>query len=218
MGTIRSSAAGIINRFGAGAVTLMRRLRLPLTGLICRLLVAARINQSHLTLFRMTLLCAFYFVFVGGFFGVALAVMLTAWVLDCVDGDLARLLGNDNATGEFEDAFGDNLACLVFPLALISTGFINGTVGALFIFAAASDLWISHRLAHPENRNELAGFRPKGDLWLSLARKTVWVVQYAFMFFRLDFFNPVYIALSGVLCLSVATNYVIIVKERLRLL
>jgi phosphatidylglycerophosphate synthase len=216
MNTILSSAAGIINRFGAAAVKLMRRVRRPLTGLACRLLVSARINQSHLTLFRMSLLCAFYFIFVRGFFGVALAVMLTAWVLDCVDGDLARLLGNDNATGEFEDAFGDNLACLIFPLALISTGFIKGTVGALFIFAAASDLWISHRLARPENKHELCGFRPKGDLWLSLARKTVWVVQYAFMFFRLDFFNPVYIVLSVILSLSVTTNYVVIVRERLR--
>jgi phosphatidylglycerophosphate synthase len=217
MATPRGFIARQVDALGAAAVKLMRWVRRPLTGFVCRLLVAARINQSHLTLLRIFLLLAFYFVFVRGLLGFALALMLTAWVLDCIDGDLARLLGNDNSIGEFEDAFGDNLACLVFPLALISRGLVNTTIGALFIFAAASDLWISRRSVSPGSKGEIAGFRPKGDIWLSLARKVVWVAQYAFMFFHLDYFNPVYSGLAVVLCLSVATNYLLIVRERLRL-
>jgi phosphatidylglycerophosphate synthase len=207
-----------VDRFGSSAVKLMRRVRRPLTGFVCRLLVAARINQSHLTLFRMLLLVAFYFVFIMSYWGAALALMLIAWFLDCVDGDLSRLLGNDNSVGEFEDAFGDNLACLVFPLALINKGLVSSSVGALFIFTAATDLWISRRASAPGSNNDIAGFRPKGDIWLSLARKAVWVAQYAFMCFHLDLFNPVYAVLSAMLCLSVAANYLLIVKDRLKLL
>jgi phosphatidylglycerophosphate synthase len=196
-------------------VSFYRRIRRPVSSAICRGLISLHINQSHLTLSRMFLMIVFYFAWVSSFFIGAFILLVLVFILDCLDGDLSRMLGHDTPLGEFEDVMGDNLACLIFPLALIQTGQLKGVLGALFIFSAFAVLW----LANPKkplsgNSSELL-FWPKGDLFLTLARKVIWIVMYLFLLFRISIFDSVYAGLSIVLCISTAVHYYQIIKSRL---
>jgi len=142
--------------------------------------------------------------------------MLAAWILDCIDGDLSRMLKNDNAVGEFEDVFGDNLVFLIFPVALIQTGLLNGVLGALFVFSAFAVLWMAERKQTGGGEPVSLTFHPKGDLFLSLSRKAVWVLMYLFVFFRFDIFTEAYIAITVILLISVMINYFQIIRSRLK--
>lgn len=204
-----------LDNLGRILVLFMRKIRWPVTSAICRFLIRLHVNQSHLTLSRIFLLVGFYFVWVSSFFTLALVLVLSAWVLDCLDGDLSRILGHDTPLGEFEDVMADNFACLIFPLSLIQRGMLNGVWGALFIYSAFNVLWLANRNQPQDvDRAELV-FRPKGDIILSLSRKAIWVVMYAFLFFRISIFNPTYVVTSVVLCVSTIINYYQIIKSRL---
>ncbi len=194
---------------------LYRKIRWPITSAICRVLMLMHINQSHLTLSRIFVLIALYFTWVNSFFTTALILMLTVFILDCLDGDLSRMLGHETPVGEFEDVMADNLACLILPLALIQTGRLNSVLGALFIFSALSVLWLAKRKILRNGNDIQLLFWPKGDIFQSLSRKVIWFVMYLFVFFRIDIFNPSYAVISIVLCISTAVNYYQIVKSRL---
>jgi phosphatidylglycerophosphate synthase len=194
---------------------LYKKMRWPITSAICRILMVMNINQSHLTLSRIFILIALYFVWVSSIFTAALVLMLAVFILDCLDGDLSRMLGHDTPVGEFEDVMADNLACLILPLALIQTGQLKGVLGALFIFSALSVLWLAKR-KKPQDGNETELiFWPRGDIFQSLSRKVIWFVMYLFVFFRIDIFNPSYAVISIVLSISTVVNYYQIVKSRL---
>jgi len=129
--------------------------------------------------------------------------MLSAWALDCVDGDLSRMLGHDSSTGVFEDIMGDNLACLVFPLALIQTGLLNGVIGGLFIFGSFTNIWMI-------NRDKDGGgliFRPRSSMVISLPAIFIWALMFGYLFFRFNIFNGSFLAVAILLSLSVAGNY-----------
>lgn len=157
---------------------------------------------------------AIYFSWVNEALWVALGLMLADWVLDCIDGDLSRMLHHDNAVGEFEDVFTDNFAFLVFPLALIQTSRLSGVPGTLFVFGAFSVLWMAERKQSPAG--DSLEFHPKGDLILSLARKAVWILMYLFILFRLDIFTASYAVMAAILAVSVAVNYFQIIRSRLK--
>jgi phosphatidylglycerophosphate synthase len=194
---------------------LYRKIRWPITSSICRVLMVMHINQSHLTLSRIFVLIALYFAWVSTFFTAALILMLTVFILDCLDGDLSRMLGHETPVGEFEDVMVDNLACLILPLALIQTGQLKGVLGALFIYAALSVLWLAKRKKPRDGNEAELIFWPRGDIFQSLSRKIIWLVMYLFVFFRIEIFNPSYAVISIVLCISTAVNYYQIVKSRL---
>ncbi len=194
---------------------LIRKVRPPLTAPICRFLIRLQVNQSHLTFSRFFLLIGFYFAFVNTFYGLALGLAVTAWIIDCLDGDLSRMLGHATVLGEFEDVMGDNFACLIFPLALIQTGFIDGAWGGLFIFAAFTVFWISNRNQPKDADGPELVFRPKGDIFLSITRIVIWILMWLFLFFRVNIFNQVYAASAVILCFSTALNYYQIVRSRL---
>ncbi len=200
---------------GRVLISLYRKIRWPVTSAICQLLIVLHINQSHLTLSRIFLLIVFYFAWVNSFFTGALILMMTAFITDCLDGDLSRMLGHDSPVGEFEDVMGDNFACLIFPLALIQTGQLNSVTGALFIFSAFSVLWLANRKKPGDANSAELIFWPKGDLFLTLSRKVIWIVMYIFLFFRISIFDSVYAILSIVLGISTAVNYYQIIKSRL---
>jgi phosphatidylglycerophosphate synthase len=203
-----------ITSLGRSIVSLIRRVRRPVTLAICRFLIRLGINQTHITLTRMFLLIGVYFAWVYTDLGVALAVMLIAWSMDCIDGDLSRLLGNDNAVGEFEDVFGDNLVFLIFPLALASTGLLSGELATIAVFAAYAVLWLAVRQQSPDSVTLV--FHPKGDLVVTFTRKAVWVLMYLYIFFRIDFFTASYAAITAAHLLSVVVNYFQIIRPRLR--
>lgn len=194
---------------------LYRKIRRPLTSAICRVLMLMHINQSHLTLSRVFIMIALYFVWVNSFFTAALILMLTVFILDCLDGDLSRILGHETPVGEFEDVMVDNLACLILPLALIQTGQLKGVLGALFIYSALSVLWLAKRKKPRDGDKTELIFWPRGDIFQSLSRKVIWLVMYLFVFFRIDIFNLSYAVISLVLCISTAVNFYQIVKSRL---
>jgi phosphatidylglycerophosphate synthase len=204
-----------IDKIGAKTVDLMRKTRRPVTFAASRLFIRLHINQSHITLGRILLLTGLYFAWINFALYIALGLMLSAWILDCVDGDLSRMLHHDNALGEFEDVFADNFACLIFPLILIETGRVYGVLGALFIFASYAVMWMA-RTKQTQDRG-LPGlvFVPKGDIFLSLSRKVIWVLMYLFILFRLDIFNPAYAILTTVLSLSSISSYYNIIRSRL---
>jgi phosphatidylglycerophosphate synthase len=205
-----------VTRIGCKIVALMRKTRRPLTFAACRLFIRLHINQSHITVSRIFLLIGFYFSWVNSAFSTALGLMLAAWILDCIDGDLSRMLKNDNAVGEFEDVFGDNLVFLIFPVALIQTELLNGVLGALFVFSAFAVLWMAERKQTGGGEPVSLTFHPKGDLFLSLSRKAVWVLMYLFVFFRFDIFTEAYIAITVILLISVMINYFQIIRSRLK--
>ncbi|RJO62002.1 MAG: hypothetical protein C4542_05005 [Dehalococcoidia bacterium] len=205
-----------VTGLGYKIVALMRKTRRPLTFAACRLFIRLHINQSHITVSRIFLFAGFYFAWVYSAFSVALGLMLAAWILDCIDGDLSRMLKNDNAIGEFEDVFVDNLAFLIFPLALIQTGLLNGVLGALFVFSAFSVLWMAERKQTGGGEPVSLAFHPKGDLFLSLSRKVAWVLMYLFVLFRFDIFTEAYIAITAILLISVMINYFQIIRSRLK--
>jgi len=79
-------------------VSVIRKLRWLVTSVICRFLIRLHINQTHLTVSRIVLLIIFYFAWVNSLFAAAFILMLAAWALDCVDGDLSRMLGHYSST------------------------------------------------------------------------------------------------------------------------
>ena len=202
-----------INRLRANAGVLLRRIRHPLTFTICRFLIRLHINQTHLTLTRIFLVIGLYFVWDKSS-AAALALLLGDVVLDCLDGDLSRMLGNDNAVGEFEDLFADNLIFLIFPLALIHTGLLSGALGVIFVFCSFSVLCLAERKQTCSGDTLI--FHPKGDLFLSLSRKAVWILMYLFIFFKINIFNEAYIAITAVLLTSLSINYFQIISSRLK--
>lgn len=217
LGWLRSLSAAATG-LGYKIVAIMRKTRRPLTLAACRLFIRLHINQSHVTVSRLFLFIGIYFAWVYAAFSVALGLMLTDWILDCIDGDLSRMLKNDNAVGEFEDVFVDNLAFLIFPLALIQSGLLNGVPGALFVFSAFSVLWMAERKQTGSGESAALAFHPKGDLLLSLSRKVVWVLMYLFVLFRFDIFTPTYVVLTAILSVSVMVNYFQIIRSRLKFL
>ena len=192
-------------------VSVIRKLRWPVTSVICRFLIRLHINQTHLTVSRIFLLIIFYFAWVNSLFAASFILMLAAWALDCVDGDLSRMLGHDSSTGVFEDIMGDNLACLVFPLALIQTGLLNGVIGGLFIFGSFTNIWMI-------NRDKDGGgliFRPRSSMVISLPAIFIWALMFGYLFFRFNIFNGSFLAVAILLSLSVAGNYFQIIRARL---
>ena len=125
------------------------------------------------------------------------------------------MLKHDDAVGEFEDVFGDNLVFVIFPMALIQTGLLPGALGALFVFCAFSVLWMAQRKQSGGGGPATLVFHPKGDLLLSLSRKAVWILMYLYVFFRLDIFEPSYFLLTALLLIAVAVNYFQIIRTRL---
>ncbi len=216
MGNWLSSVSKVVTRIGGSAVTLMRKIRKPITFAVCRFFIRLHINQSHLTVTRILLLVGLYFAWLNLNLGVALSLMLGAWVLDCMDGDLSRMLKHDDAVGEFEDVFGDNLVFMVFPLALIRTGLLGGVIGTLFVFCAISVLWMAERKQTASGGAVSLIFHPKGDLLLGLSRKAVWILMYLFVFFKFDLFKPTYAVITVILLMSVTVNYFQIIRSRLR--
>jgi len=204
-----------IERINDSASTLVRQTRSPISYPICRLLIKLHINQSHVTLSRIIMLIGFYLAWAYNHHWLAFSLMLTAWLLDCVDGDLSRSLGNENEVGRFEDAWADNFACLIFPLALIQSGQLSGVLGALFIFAAFADYWLSGRPGKFVNQNTNLAFKPRGDIWLRLTRKIIAILLYLFIFFKVDIFNYAYGVMTLGLCLAAAFNYWQIIRSRL---
>jgi phosphatidylglycerophosphate synthase len=199
---------------GRSIVALMRRLRRPATFAVSRFFIRLGVNQTHLTVVRIFLLAGVYFAWVYLDLGVALAIMLMAWALDCLDGDLSRMLGNDNAVGEFEDVFADNLVFVVFPLALISTHLLGGALAALSVFAAYSVLWLAERRQSADGKTLV--FHPKGDLLLTLTRKAVWLLMYLYIFFRLDIFTASYAVITALHLVSAGVNYFQVIRSRLK--
>jgi phosphatidylglycerophosphate synthase len=210
-----SSLTEVLTRFGRSVMTVIRRLRKPLTDAACSLFIRLRINQTHITAARMLIMIGFYFAWVDGRIGLALGVMLSAWLLDCVDGDLSRRLGNDNAIGEFEDYFADNLVFLIYPLALSQSGYLAPALAGLMIFSASSVLWMAVRKQSASGDSLV--FHPQGDLLLRLSRGTMWVLMYLFIFFRWNAFDAAYAVLGAALGTSVLVNYFQIIRSRLRL-
>lgn len=206
-----NTVVGWANTLRDRCTGLIRKLRPPLTAPLCRFLIRLHINQTHLTLIRFAALIGFYFAFTHTAFVLSLVLVLLAWVLDCLDGDVSRMLGRADAAGAFEDLMGDNFACLVFPLALMQTGRLNPVWGGLFIFAAFTEVWLANRIS---NGSDLV-FQPQADIFLSLSRKAVWIVMYLFLFFRISFFNPVFAAAAVVLCVAIAAHYFQIIRSRL---
>jgi phosphatidylglycerophosphate synthase len=192
-------------------VAFVRQVRWPVTSVIGRFLMRSHINQTHLTMARIFFLIVFYFVWVNSFFIAALVLMLAAWALDCLDGDLSRMLGHDSSIGVFEDIMGDNLACLVFPLALIQTGLLNGVIGGLFIFASFTNIWMINR-----NQDE-AGlvFQLRSSMFVSLPAVFIWALMFGYIFFKFNIFNGSFLVVAILLCLSVAGNYFQIIRARL---
>jgi phosphatidylglycerophosphate synthase len=205
-----------VDNIGRNIVAVMRKIRRPVTFAACRLLIHLHINQSHITLVRTFLLIGFYFAWVNSVISVAMGLMLSAWILDCTDGDLSRMLHNDNALGEFEDVMGDNFACLIFPLALIQAGQLCGVIGGLFIFSAFSVMWIANKKQTQDGQSISLTFSPKGNIFLSLSRKVVWVLMYLFVFFKIDIFNPTYTAITLILSISLVVCYYQIIRSRLK--
>ncbi len=214
MGNPLSAASSIITGIGKSSVTLIRRLRLPVTGAICSALVRLGANQTHLTTIRMLLMGGFYFAWVDGRIGLAFALMMSSVTLDCIDGDLSRRLGHDNAVGEFEDYFADNMVFLLFPLALSQSGLLLPLLAGLTIFSASSLLWMAERKQSASGDSLI--FHPKGDLLLSLSRKAVWILMYLFIFFGWDIFDETYAVLGAAMAVAVAVNYFQIIRSRLK--
>ena len=112
--------------------------------------------------------------------------MLAAWALDCLDGDLSRMLGQDSSIGEFEDIMGDNLACLVFPLALMQTGLLNGVIGGLFIFASFSNLWLINRNQPNDSGGVRLAFEPRSSMFISIPAISIWALMFVYIFFKFN--------------------------------
>jgi phosphatidylglycerophosphate synthase len=196
-------------------VAFIRKVRWPVTSAICRVLIRLHINQTHLTLSRIFFLIVFYFAWVYSFFTAALILMLAAWALDCLDGDLSRMLGQDSSIGEFEDIMGDNLACLVFPLALMQTGLLNGVIGGLFIFASFSNLWLINRNQPNDSGGVRLAFEPRSSMFISIPAISIWALMFVYIFFKFNVFATGFLVVAVLLCLSVAVNYYQIIKSRL---
>jgi len=205
------------NKINSSTSAFFRQVRSPISKPICCLFIKLHINQSHVTLSRIVMLIGFYFAWAYDHRWLAFALMLTAWLLDCVDGDLSRMLDNENEVGKFEDAWADNFACLIFPLALIQSGQLIGILGALFIFGAFADYWLTGRPDKLDYQNANLVFKPRGDLWLRLTRKIIAILLYIFIFFKVDIFNYAYGVMTLGLCLAVAFNYLQIIRSRLKI-
>lgn len=203
-----------IDRFGNTCYYALRTFRQPVTRPICRLLIALRINQSHISVTRLIVLVGFLPLWINQYYWAAILLLATYFFLDFIDGDLARMLKRDSDLGKFEDSMSDNFMVVVLPLALIWQGLVLGALGAYYIFISSISWWLS---VIRRNRRVISDwlFRPEASGFLHFSRfwvVTILIILYAF--WRIDVFNATMVVLSIILTASSAYDYYQITKER----
>jgi len=110
-----------------------RRLSWPLTRLILKTkLSAGAVSVVSIALGAVGGIC---FAFNTALWnGVAVALLLLSWVLDCVDGEVARARGAASLDGEFIDACRHQIACPAL-FAGIALGVVARHPGAVWLLA-----------------------------------------------------------------------------------
>jgi len=78
-------------------------MRRPVTNGICDLLIRFHIKPWHVSLFRIVVLIGILPLWAFGYYFLALLALFINYLLDTLDGDLARILGSDSDLGKFED-------------------------------------------------------------------------------------------------------------------
>lgn len=135
------------------------------------------------------------------------------YLLDILDGDLARMLGLDSDLGKFEDINSDNFAVVILMLALINKGLIMGLLGGYYIFAATLSWWLSVIRKIGSVRSDWL-FKPEASATLHILR--FWIVpilMIIYAFWRTDVFSVAISVVSVFLTIIMVCDYYQIVKQ-----
>jgi cardiolipin synthase len=84
--------------------------------------------SNTITLFRIALIAPLFWLLLGGSGWAAVGVYLTAGLLDVVDGQVARRLGETSKIGAMLDLIGDRLLTFAMVLGLAVGGALQGWV------------------------------------------------------------------------------------------
>lgn len=192
------------------------RKRLLITIPICNLLKQFHINQSHISILRALVLVAFFLLWINHQYIIATFLLVLNFLLDLIDGDLARMLKTDSDLGKFEDVTVDNIMVIIFPLALIWQGLISGFLGAYYIYIVSLSWWLSViRLNQREKTNWI--IKPQAYALLHFMRFwIITVLMFMYAFWRVDIFWETILILSIILSAISLYDYYQIIKVRLK--
>jgi phosphatidylglycerophosphate synthase len=173
-----------------------------------------KINPSHVTGTRFFVLIAFFFLWINQEFIAAVMLLLLNWLLDGIDGDLARMKRVDSDLGKFEDVTADNFMVVILPLALTWQGLISGFTGAYYIFIVSLSWWFSVLRLNQKTKSTWI-IKPQAAGLLHIPRFwTVTLLMFAYAFWHLDIFQEVIIILSVLLTYVVIQDYYQLIKRR----
>jgi phosphatidylglycerophosphate synthase len=189
-------------------------IRKPITTPICKFFIMLHMKESHITATRFIILIAFLSLWIHEHYYIAISLLAINIMLDVVDGDLARILNTDSDVRKFEDVMVDNIAVVVFPLALIWQGLISGFLGAYYIFMMTLSWWLSVIRRNSILRSKWL-FRAQASPFLFIARFCiVTFLMFLYALFKLDAFSPVMIAVSTILTLGAGYDYWYIIRSK----
>jgi phosphatidylglycerophosphate synthase len=154
-------------------------------------------------------------LWINQYYFIALLFLFINFLLDVIDGELARMLKTDSDLGKFEDLMVDNFMVVVLPLALIWQGLVPGFLGAYYIFVATLSWWLSVIRRNRGVKSDWI-FRPEASGLLHFSRFWVLtILMFLYVFSRVDVFTNTILVLSIVLTVSCIYDYYQIIKERL---
>jgi len=176
---------------------------------ILRLLAILKITPNQITIFRLIFIAPIaYYFFIENLTGVLIFYLLF-WLLDLVDGALARYLGLQSDKGRFLDSVVDN-----FMYAVLILGFIYIEAAWAWLLAANILLefmvqllaTIKKKLNTPSDW--LINVQPDAPYFKSAAHLAL--LAY---FFGYNFLNPFFVFLNGWLAITVFYYFLIIEKK-----
>ena len=186
---------------------LYRKFSLPLTAVALFLGISANV----MTLFSFTFLIISFVSFCNGLFLIGASSYFFAYILDFVDGNIARYFSKSNYFGKFIDGLVDSLTFLLFPSVAIGNVFFGkvhefsdselplGIINSfIFLFLAYFNVRIAYLRAEINNSNNSSSLVTAREDRTSM----IWVL---FKFYKKSF-NLLISALPIVLLLFVLFN------------
>jgi len=172
---------------------------------ITKVLMFLRITPNMVSIFGVFLMVLFV-VFAKTNSPWLLLILYGSWLIDLIDGPLARNSKTANDKGKFVDMFCDNLNFTLFVLGVIQLDLVSGFVGALLIyFMAISKLFRSIYNAKDYVSDwrfkAVAGLLPNFIVALAYIHLGVYFI------FNLYYFDYIYLVFASILIIDSLSHF-----------
>lgn len=160
-----------INSLEIGA----RKFRLFLYKPLLAALTKLKVKAIHITWIAfLSAILMFYFLMAGRHM-MASIFFLVFFIVDTIDGSLARYQKKESDRGKFADILVDNIAATLITIGLIIKGLLNPANGAVFIYIMIVTIFFSTVYNTAKHKSDWLIF-PKGGASVHLPREVFFVV------------------------------------------